>query len=180
MVEWLLVWGHEPGACHESGILAKWKQFEARKCGWPNKHVMWTWIASCDTRSPRKKKKEQRCMGTVRHENMNENILKCSVNWHSCRPEWERLDNCCNNDHEQVIHEEEKVYHSATQDDGSVNADDVEFLDANNDEWCEQKNTSEKWNELQKNAAVHARRVWPEPWDERKRHENLRIWRCQK
>ena len=31
-----------------------------------------------------------------------------------------------------------------------------------------------------KNAAVHARRVWPEPWDERKRHENLRIWRCQK
>jgi hypothetical protein len=33
-----------------------------------------------------------------------------------------------------VIHEEEKVYHSATQDYGSVNADDVEFLDANNDE----------------------------------------------
>jgi hypothetical protein len=33
-----------------------------------------------------------------------------------------------------VIHEKEKVYQSALQDDGNVNADDVEFLDANNDE----------------------------------------------
>jgi hypothetical protein len=33
-----------------------------------------------------------------------------------------------------VNQDEEEVYHSVTQDDGCVNADDVECLDANKDE----------------------------------------------
>ena len=78
-------------------------------------------------------------MSTVRNENMNENMLRYSSTefkscWHSWKPEWERFDNCCNNDQEMVNPEEEAVYHSITQDGGSVNADDVECLDANKDE----------------------------------------------
>ena len=77
-------------------------------------------------------------MSTMMNEYMNENMLGCTNEYNGCwdswKPEWERFDNCWNDDQELVNQDEEEIYHSVTQDAGGVCADDVEYLDANKDE----------------------------------------------
>ena len=63
-----------------------------------------------------------------------------------------------------MIHEKEKVYQSTLQDDGNVNAGDIDFLDATNDEWCEMKTQVKNEMSRQNNsAAVQTNEVWRKP-----------------
>ena len=59
MVIWLLVGRNAPGTCHENRSQAKWIQYEERKCEWLIKHVMWTWIASCNSWAQEKNKETE-------------------------------------------------------------------------------------------------------------------------